>query len=169
MKYHKILVLASMLALVGTARAEVSPEKRVEIDKLLRLTGMEKLVEQMKSQMIASFKTSMPGVPAGFWDKVYTKMDGREFLEKIVPIYDKYYSVDDLRAVNAFYSSPAGQKIIATLPQVMHESMTVGQEWGKKVAQDAIQELAEEKKANPPPDAAPASGTAPAEQPAHQP
>jgi uncharacterized protein len=169
MKYHKILVLASMLALVGIARAEVAPEKRVEIDKLLRLTGTEKLMEQVKSQMVTNFKASMPGVPAGFWDKVYAKMDIREFMEKIIPIYDKYYTMDDLRAINGFYSSPAGQKIIATLPQVMHESMVAGQEWGKKVAQDAIQELADEKKANQAPDAAPASGTPPAEQPARQP
>jgi hypothetical protein len=31
----------------------------------------------------------------------------------------KYYTLEDLRAVNAFYSSPAGQKIRATVPKVM--------------------------------------------------
>ena len=65
----------------------------------------------------------------------------------IVPIYDKYYTIDDLRAVNAFYSSPAGRKILSTLPQVMHESISAGQEWGRKIAQSASEELSAEKKA----------------------
>jgi hypothetical protein len=169
MKYSKMLALVSIFAFAVAARAQVAPEKRAEIEKLLRLTGMEKLVEQMKTQMITNFKSTMPGVPPGFWDKIYAKMDGKELMEKIVPIYDKYYSVEDLRAVNAFYSSPAGQKIISTLPQVMHESVTVGQQWGQKVARDAMEELSAEKKAAAdaaaatPATAIPAAGTPPSQ------
>jgi hypothetical protein len=34
-----------------------------------------------------------------------------------------------IKVVNAFYESAVGQKVISTLPQVMQESMKVGQEW----------------------------------------
>jgi hypothetical protein len=147
MKYSKIAVLLFSLICALTLKAEITPEKRTEIDKLLRLTGMEKLMDQMKGQMIGSLKSSITGAPAGFWEKFSTKMDTRELIEKIVPIYDKYYTIDDLKAVNEFYSSPAGQKILGTLPQVMQESMKVGQAWGQKISQQASEEAAAEAKA----------------------
>jgi uncharacterized protein len=114
---------------------------------MLRLTGMERLVNQMKSQMIAAFQKQSPDVSPDFWDRFDKKMDMHELIEKIIPVYDKYYTLDDLKAVNAFYESPAGQKILSTLPQVMQESMKIGQEWGESIGKQAAAEAeAEEKK-----------------------
>ena len=56
-----------------SARAEVSVEKRAEIDTMLRLTGMEKLVDQIKSQMLTSLKSNMPEAPPEFWDQIYAE------------------------------------------------------------------------------------------------
>jgi hypothetical protein len=39
-----------------------------EIEKLLKLTGVEKLAAQMENQMLANFKTQMPQVPEVFWN-----------------------------------------------------------------------------------------------------
>ena len=144
MKYYKILVTVIALAFTWCARAEISPEKRAEINRLLELTGLEKLMEQMKGQMLTSMKASSPNVPAELWDRLSTKMNVREVLEKIMPIYDKYYTLEDLRAVNTFYSSAAGQKVLSTLPQVMQESMAVGQEWGQKAGQQLAAEITAE-------------------------
>jgi hypothetical protein len=144
--YRKLIVLLS-LALALSAHAEIAATKRAEIDKMLRLTGMEKLMDQMKTQMLDGLKSSMPDAPAGFWEKFSAKMDTRELLEKIIPIYDQYYTIEDLRAVNAFYSSPAGQKVLSSLPQVMQASMKAGQEWGEKIGQEAAEEVAGESKA----------------------
>ena len=146
MKCYQKWIVVLTFALALSVRAEVAPEKRAEIEKMLRLTGMEKLVEQMKTQMIVGLQANMPGAPVGFWEKFSAKLDARELVEKIVPIYDKYYTLDDLRAVNAFYSSPAGQKILSTLPQVMKESMSVGQEWGQKIGREAAAEITAESK-----------------------
>ena len=140
------IVLALLFSTALLARADVSPEKRKEIEKLLRLTGMEKLVSQMETQMIASLKAQMPQVPELFWTKFQQKMNTRELVEKIIPIYDKYYSTEDIKAVNAFYETPAGQKLLSTLPQVMHEAMKVGQEWGEKIGRQAEEEAQQELK-----------------------
>lgn len=147
MKFTKIALLALALCPALVARAEVSPEKRAEIDTMLRLTGMEKLVTQMMTQMTARMKAEAPQIPPAFWDKLSARMTGQSFIDKIVPVYDKYYTIEDLHAVNTFYSSPAGQKILATLPQVMHESMQIGQDWGKQMAQEVVAEMQAEKKA----------------------
>jgi len=140
------IVLALLFSTVLLARADVPPEKRKEIEKLLRLTGMEKLVDQMETQMIASLKAQMPQVPELFWTKFQQKMNTRELVEKIIPIYDKYYSTEDIKSVNAFYETPAGQKLLSTLPQVMQEAMKVGQEWGEKIGRQAAEEAQQELK-----------------------
>ncbi len=99
--------------------------------------------------MLSQFQTVTPNAPADFWKKFSDKMDMRELIEIIIPIYDKYYTLEDLRAVNIFYSSATGQKILTTLPQLMQESMTAGQKWGEKVGKKAVDEIAAEAKAKP--------------------
>jgi uncharacterized protein len=139
-----LLALITIFLSMSVAHAEISKEKRKEIEKMLQLTGVEKLMFQVKTQMISGLKAQMAEVPESFWEKVQEKMDTRELLEKkIIPLYDKYYTIEDLKAVNAFYGSPAGQKVLSTLPQITQESMEIGQEWGKQAAEEAAKELEE--------------------------
>jgi uncharacterized protein len=132
----KPLILCALLCLtVTTAFANISGEKRQEIDRMLNLVGMQALADQMMEQMITNFRASMKDVPAGYWDSFSKKFSSADFLERIVPLYDKYYSLEDLRAVNEFYSSKAGQRILKTLPQIMQESMAIGEAWGKEIGE----------------------------------
>jgi uncharacterized protein len=141
----KITIFTILTFLVGTtslfAAQEIDSEKRKEIAKMLQLTGMEKLMDQMKGQIIGSFKARRPNLPESVWKSLDENFDMNELLEMIIPIYDKYYTLEDLKAVNAFYSTPAGQKILSTLPQVMQESMQVGQKWGEQVGLKVAREL----------------------------
>ena len=144
----KLLLVGLITTLFGgtICRAEISTEKRAEIEKMLHLTGMEKLMDQTKFQMIAGLKAQIKDVPESFWEKFGQKMNTHELLEKLMPVYDKYYTIDDLKAVNAFYESPAGQKVLKSLPQIMEESMKIGQEWGEKIGRQAIEEARKEEK-----------------------
>ena len=99
---------------------------------------------QMKSQMISALKKQTPDASEDFWNRFEKKMEVHELIEKIIPVYDKYYTIEDLKAVNAFYESPAGRKILATLPQVMQECMKLGQEWGERIGQQAAAEAERE-------------------------
>jgi len=141
-----ILPLLVLFSFVVTVQADVSPEKRKEIEKLLRLTGVEKLSEQMMNQMLTGFRAQMPQVPETFWTKFQQKMNTRDLIEKIIPLYDKYYTIEDLKAINAFYESPAGQKVLSALPQLMQETLKIGEEWGQRIGQEAAEEAEEELK-----------------------
>jgi uncharacterized protein len=136
--------LVTLIFVSVSVGAEISPEKRVEIEKMLRLTGMERLMDQMKGQMITGLKPTAPTLPDAFWERIEKELDMGELIEQILPVYDKYYTLEDLRAVNGFYSSPAGQKILKTLPEVMQESMKIGQEWGEKIGERVGREVVAE-------------------------
>jgi hypothetical protein len=144
MKSKLFLVLALILV-VGSARAaEISKEKREEIARLLKVTGMEKLMDQIMGQMIETMRVQQPDVPNEFWEKFKKNAETSELMESVVELYDKFYTVEDLKAINEFYASSAGQKILSTLPQLMQESMRVGQEWGAKAGRKAMEQIERE-------------------------
>ena len=134
------LLLLSLVLTPQIQSAEIPSEKQKEIAKMLRLTGMEKLMDQMKVQMLSSLRTQIVEVPEVFWTKFEKKMDMKALLDEIIPLYDKYYTLEDLRAVNTFYESAAGKKVLSTLPQIMAESMKIGEAWGRRIGEQAAAE-----------------------------
>ena len=46
-----------------------------------------------------------------------------EITQAFIPTYQKHFTKGDIEAMNAFYSSPVGQKVLEELPAVMQESM----------------------------------------------
>lgn len=140
MNVYRLVAFIALCLLTTIARAQIAPDKQAEIEKLLRITGMEQMAQQMVSQTFAQLRQDIKNVPEGYWDRVTKKAHGKDIVDMIIPIYDKYYSVDDLKAINAFYSSPAGQRVLSTLPQVMQESMAAGRQWGENIARQAMEE-----------------------------
>ena len=146
----RTLILSFVMLFLSLAlevrSGEIAPEKQKAIEKMLRITGTEKLMEQMKTQLMTSFRSSRTGVPEEFWTEFEKKLDMRRLLEEIIPLYDKYYTLEELRAVNDFYESTVGKKVLSTLPQIMQESMKIGQEWGRRVGEQAAAEAERELK-----------------------
>lgn len=147
-----LLTTAVFIGLSFSAMAqtpEIDPAKKAEINKMLELTGMNKLMDQMVDQMIASFQTNTAtqDISKEFWTKFRTKVDTKELIEKMIPIYDKHYSLEDLKVVNEFYATPTGQRLLQSMPVVMQESMAIGQAWGQELGQQVIAEIQKEQAA----------------------
>jgi len=100
------------------------------------LEGMEK---QMRIGAEQSFRQQVPDATPDQLAKVDQLLDGifqplpiDEMVDAIVPIYQKHLTKTDLVAIAAFYSSPAGQKILREQPAIMAEAMQVGGEIGRR-------------------------------------
>ena len=100
------------------------------------LSGMAK---QMKIGAEDSFKKKVPNATPEqlakldkICDSIFASLSIDEFIDAMVPIYQKHLTKADLAAATAFYSSPAGQKILKELPSIMSESMQAGGEIGRK-------------------------------------
>jgi uncharacterized protein len=84
-------------------------------------------MRQMFHDMILKEKGS---VPADF-DEHFKKsmgdlikdMPADEIVQAMVPAYQAHFTHGDIEAMNAFYSSPVGQKVLQELPAVMQEGM----------------------------------------------
>lgn len=130
--------LASTLAL--SAQNE---EKQKDIALLLEISGTAKQSQLILNNMVDYFKKSNPEVPSEFWDAFLNKIDMKELVALVIPIYDRYFTPEEIKNLIAFYQSPLGQKLIQTMPLVTQETMEIGQKWGQQLAAKVIAELKE--------------------------
>ena len=125
------------------------PEKEKLILELLGQTGQsaEAVGQQMANafvqQMTAALKNSSTDLPAEAYDimeQVVTGTIKEEIEENSVitdisyPIYDKYFTVEDLGELIAFNKTPTGKKALALMPQINQEAMLAAQQWGMSLA-----------------------------------
>lgn len=134
-----LICFISISTLLSCAQSKAS--KTDKIRQLLDLTGSGKLGVQVANNMMASFKKSYNNVDDQFWEEFARQIKAEDLVNLIIPIYDKYYTEEDIDQLIGFYKSPIGKKVIETLPQITQESMLAGQAWGKQIGESVVEEL----------------------------
>jgi hypothetical protein len=56
-------------------------------------------------------------------DDLLKNMPADEIVQATIPAYQQHFTKAEIQAMNAFYSSPVGQKALQELPEVMKEGM----------------------------------------------
>jgi len=161
MKKFVLFGLASLLfalPTIASAQQTANPDvpDRAEVVKFLDLmharTQMTQVLDGMAKQMKVGardgFKQRVPDATPEqlakldkICDSLFASLPIDDMVDAIVPIYQRHLTKADLAAVTAFYSSPAGQKILKELPAIMSESMQVGGEIGQKAFAAKSKEL----------------------------
>ena len=116
--------------------------------KAQMVQAMEGMEKQMRLGVEQGFKQKVPAATPEqlakvdqMFDGVFKEMPIDEMVDAIVPIYQKHLTKADLTAITAFYSSPAGQKILKEMPAIMSEAMQAGGEIGRRVLAERAQQL----------------------------
>ena len=128
---------------LASVSAFAQNSKTDKLKQLLELQGSAEMGETVIKTMIEAYKKAYPKVDPKIWDEFTTEMKGNEMISLVIPIYDKYYTESDIDELIAFYKTPIGKKSIELMPVIMQESMAVGQEWGKKIAEKITKKLKE--------------------------
>jgi len=69
-----------------------------------------------------------------------------EILAETVPIYARTFSADELKQMTAFYRTPVGAKMLASMPQLMAQGMQVGQQVVARRIGPLVQKMQQEGK-----------------------
>ena len=64
-----------------------------------------------------------------------------DLLNAMIPVYQKHYTKGDIDAFVAFYSSPAGQKMLKELPAITAESMQASMGIAQKMMANMQQQI----------------------------
>lgn len=136
------------------ATPAIDPAKVVAIRKLLVVTGTEKTMRDAMSSMGDSIKPLLTSsLPAGeyrdklvelFFEKFQSKTNIEELVNKLIPVYDESFSMEEIQGLLQFYQTPLGQKCLTALPKVLAEAGEIGKKWGQQLGRDAMTEVLEE-------------------------
>jgi len=143
----KLVLLFSLILFTSTLSfSQESTTYKQTLKKLMDVTGSQESYKAIINQMIATFKVQKPEVPEKIWNEFgdfFIKSATEDMLNLLLPVYQKHLTEDDLKAAIAFYDSSSGRQFAAKTPLIIKESMQLGQEWGRKLAEDFVKKLNE--------------------------
>ncbi len=79
-----------------------------------------------RQALTKNFETLLKQVPAAQAqeaDKIRERVKIDELIERLIPVYDRNFTMDELKAFIAFYQSSEGVKLLKTVPVLMSESV----------------------------------------------
>lgn len=132
-----IIALAAVLFMSSNAFSEEASDQSIR--ELMQTTGAGNLGVQMMNQMLPSLKQLVPEVPDQFWQDFLNEVNADDLISMTIPIYKKYLTQEDVDALNTFYRSPTGKKMIQVQPMILQESVGVGQAWGQQLAKQVVE------------------------------
>jgi hypothetical protein len=164
LKPARILVL---LAACWSLSAVAAPPSDASIEELLTLTRSESMVDGLNANIEQMMRAAMAETaqrerlsptqqrmleqfPARLAAILREESNWSAIKPDLVAIYREVYTQDELDAQLAFYRSPGGQAMIDKMPQVLQQSMAMGERQMRRLMprlQAALKEAAAEAKA----------------------
>jgi len=117
---------------------------------MLETTGALNLGVQFAKGLQELQASGQDILPREFYERLYDEIangNGRRWFENaIIQIYRKHLTVENVKELNAFYSTPAGKKYISLLPVLLEESKEVGTSIGRYLGMKIYEQLVKEGK-----------------------
>jgi uncharacterized protein len=138
MKHLLIAIACIVCSAAGVAQTGNDPASRDDVILLLQTMHSHDFMQKMMAAQSSSMRELMHDqimrdkgtVPSDFethftkvMDDMIKGMPADEIMEAMIPSYQKHFTHNDIGAMNVFYGSPVGQKVLEQLPAVMQEGM----------------------------------------------
>jgi hypothetical protein len=151
---RRLLIIASMLLFsISTSPAQTpSPDAMTAARSLVTtmklsdqykallpaiLLGLRPALVQDRPEIERDYDAMMPTIEDAF-TPYYTAM-----VDDIAAVYANNFTVSEMRAIEAFYRQPVGQKLLEKAPTLTQQSNQVGQDASRKAAEDLRARLTE--------------------------
>ena len=113
------------------------------------MTGSEEAYKTVVIQMMEIYRKQYPDISIDVFNRLENEMlqtSINDLSIMLSPVYSKYYSKEELESLIAIYKTPVMQKYVSNTPELLKESMTIGQAWGASIGKKVADELAKESK-----------------------
>ena len=151
---RRLLIVACLLLLSASATRAQTPEPDAmaaarSLVTTMKLTdqykallpailfGIKPAVTQDRPELEHDYDAMLPMIADAFTPYYTAMVDG------IATVYANNFTVQELREIEAFYRQPIGQKLLEKTPALSQQALAVGQEIGRKAAEDLRHRLTE--------------------------
>jgi hypothetical protein len=138
-------VVVALLSVSPVARAQTIDQPfRADLERLMTVTGAADVGMQLAAAVTDSILKQMqartPEVPLRMLDvakEVLTSefakmMQGPDsIMPKLIAVYAKHFTHDDVKGLLAFYDTPIGRKSVKVMPTLALEGVAVGEAWAQ--------------------------------------
>ena len=135
------IAAAAALALGAAGQAVAAQPSEKQVRELFEVMHMDRMFGQMNTQMVTVMGQAVPCVPASYWQGFIDGDGARAVVDRMVPVFQRHFSAEEIDGLLKFYRSPLGQKVIAEMPATMAEGMQIGRQWGQQRAQEMLGQL----------------------------
>ena len=101
------------------------------------LLALKPAITQDRPEIERDYDAMAPAIADAFTPYYASMIDG------IAAIYATNFTAAELNEIEAFYRQPVGQKMLEKTPVISQQALAVGQEIGRKAAEDLRQRLTE--------------------------
>jgi uncharacterized protein len=150
-----VLGFLSATACVAQQAASDQPASKEDVERYLDVTHTRELMistmEYMSKQMRQAVHEELqktPNLPPDAeaqmnqtWDQILKTMPMDEFLDSMIPVYQKHCTKGDIDSLVAFYSTPTGKKMVAEMPAITQEAMLAASGVVRKFMDQAMQQM----------------------------
>ena len=115
-----------------------SAEFKASVRKLMAVSGSDATLKMIPEQILSMIEQQAPALPESVKAEIQAMFSEEALLslmDRMVPIYAKYYTQQDMDDLIAFYDTPLGKKLSTVQPQITLESMSVAQQWAAEIGQ----------------------------------
>lgn len=145
---------ASGATTVSAKSPAIDPLKEADIRSLLELVGAHDQVEesvrfsaeQYREKLLATVPNNDRG--QAFVNAVISDYEKRydvdQVTERLVLVYDKHYSEDEIKGLLQFYGSPLGQKVALEAPKISREIQEASRATAAKAVRESLQQAKQE-------------------------
>ena len=99
--------------------AQIPSVSQQKVELIVRFMEINGTIGNLKN----SFERTLAQAPEDKREMMTTLLNLNDIVQLLIPIYDKYYTEEDLRQLIDFYQSPVGQKVFDVTPQIMKETL----------------------------------------------
>lgn len=116
------------------------PATAEQIKEYLAITSAAENAHKMITQNVATSRANAPSyVPNTFWDDLSKSMGSIDLVTALIPVYQKYFSQEDMAAALVFYKTPAGKHILDDQPLVSANAGEILRTEVNRVGQETYQ------------------------------
>lgn len=144
-----ITILLFLVVLTGSAFSQKSDSTLVMDDStkvkiikdLLIVSGTADYGYVILDNVIKNFENFMTNVPKDYWEKFKNGYDLKPFLEKLIPVYYKRFTLPELNYIMNFFRNPIGKKWASLLTEMNEEIMNQADALGGIISKELNMKL----------------------------
>lgn len=114
------------------------------VDKFMEVSGSKTAMKAQFPLIMNNLRKALKGIPDDVFAKMETKFQ-EVFVKRGVGLYalfyERYYTLEDIKGLIAFYETDLGCKVARTTPSLSRDLFQAGEQLGLMVLQNVVEEL----------------------------